>query len=483
MSSHERVPNELWLEIFQFLPRDYLKDVYSTDRKFSTASRALVFSHLVFYPYHLDEPLEYLALPGNDGVQLSLERLRFWSSDQIAPFVRECTIAPRRQRPGEAEPVRLNFTDSPNILMTSFMDALANFTGLKKLSGRRVKFTQAGLAHLCRIPLLKEIVIDRCGIVPDEIVDTASLELRTTKLVYRSAVVANEDRNLWLTIVHRGHLRQLEATGSASAVSNTLADGATFPNVDKLRLVMNFSTMTQNLVVLSKFPAVCALQLGGWGQIKYEPSEQPAIRAADVLPLLREYHGPCTPLHLFLPKPTLIRLVIDGCGPEELTFQLRGEYGHITTLHTTVHDLDRNTLSTICRCLPALIELHVTVLAEIEDGEYEDGINPRATDFFSTFADTPDLPSTLQRLSISWEFEFESEDAEDAPVASTENIPDFLAMRDKLRERCPALGTLWLDGHDFMFRWRQLLDREEESYEDVEDEDLREGFEDFWEGR
>ncbi|KAJ7644654.1 hypothetical protein FB45DRAFT_1053357 [Roridomyces roridus] len=244
---------------------------------------------------------------------------------------------------------------------------------------------------------------------------------------------------------------------------------------------------TQNLVALSKFPAVCKLQLGGWKEIEYEPSEEPAIRALDVLPLLRQYRGACTALHLFLPKPTLTRLVIDFCRPEELISQLVEGHVHITVLHANVDDLDRNALSTICRCLPALIELRMRVFVGIEDGEYEDGINPRATDFFSTFTNIPNLPSTLQRLTVSWEFEFESEYVEDIPVASPENIPDFPAIGDKLRERCPALRTLWLDGHDFMFRWRQVLDREEVEQEDsngaTEIASCREGFEDFWEGR
>ncbi|KAJ7644716.1 hypothetical protein FB45DRAFT_1053399 [Roridomyces roridus] len=471
MSSHERVSNELWMEIFQFLPRDSLKHVYATDRKFATISLALLFSHLAFDAYHLDQPREYIALRGNGGLELELDRLRFWTSDKIAPFVRECTIAPRRQHA-----LQLDCTDFPDILMTSLMDSLGKFTRLKKLSAHRVKLTQAGVTHLCRIPLLTETVFERSFIA-----------------------TASDDRNLWLTIVHRGHLRELEATGSVSAVSNTLAHSATFPNVHKLRLSMNFSTMAQNLVILAKFPVVCELQLDGWGEIESGPTEKPAVRASDVLPLLREYRGTCTPLHLFLPKPTLERLVIDFCPLEDLSFQLRGEYGHITALQATVHDLDRNNVSTIFRCLPALIELPVMVLAESEDGEYQD-LNPRVCrlNCFSSIYLSGDglllptgryagLPPTLQRLAISWRFHFDSDEDEDTLVVLPEMIPDFFAMRDKLGERCPALRTLWFDGHDFLFRWRQLLDREEvqqeESYEDIETEGLREELEDFWEGR
>ncbi|KAJ7644738.1 hypothetical protein FB45DRAFT_1116449 [Roridomyces roridus] len=529
MSAHDRVPNELWLEIFKLLPRDALKAVYSTARQFTTPSRALLFTHLrrssewvndpsandvnhclptaanvhrgppvaasdsssggyitLFYPYDCDVPLalrDHLGLTGSDGVQSALDRLAFWSSDEIAPFVRECTVAPPRQ--GYAEPLP--------ILMTSFMDALGKFTGLQKLSAHLSKLTQAGVAHLCRIPLLTEIVIEGCGIIPaDTTIDTTNLELRTEKLVYRNGALFYDDRNLCLTIVHHGHLRELEVTDNGTgAASNTLAHGDAFPNVYKLTIAMNFSTMTQNLLILSKFPAVCELQLSGWEfQVKYESSEEPTVNVSDVLPLLREYRGPCTPLHLFLSKSTLARLVIDACPLEDFIFQFGGTYGHITALDATVYDLNQGALSTICSCLPALIDLRIKVLNQIEfeEDDFRDS-NSVATDFFSTLANTLGLPSTLQRLAISWDFiGFDSlDDYDEGPVAWPEAIPDFVTIRDTLKERCPPLRTLWFDWQDFMFKWRQLLDRDEmeqkNEIEAAEIEDLRAKFEDFWEGR
>ncbi|KAJ7445847.1 hypothetical protein FB451DRAFT_1376026, partial [Mycena latifolia] len=32
-------------------------------------------------------------------------------------------------------------------------------------------------------------------------------------------------------------------------------------------------------------------------------------------------------------------------------------------------------------------------------------------------------------------------------------LPDFGALRDALVARCPALGSLWFDGDDFVYRW------------------------------
>ncbi|KAJ7644749.1 hypothetical protein FB45DRAFT_784736, partial [Roridomyces roridus] len=168
MSSHcERVPNELWLDIFQLLPRSSIKHIYATDRKFANASRALLFRHLVFHPYLIRHASwdPGLALPASPLLQIELERLEFWSSDEIALLVRECTVAPRSREETEAEPVPLEDADSPHILMTLFLDRLGKFTGLKKLFASKVKFTQVGLATLCQLPLLTEVGIHRCDTV------------------------------------------------------------------------------------------------------------------------------------------------------------------------------------------------------------------------------------------------------------------------------------------------------------------------------
>ncbi|KAJ7644740.1 hypothetical protein FB45DRAFT_1116451 [Roridomyces roridus] len=392
---------------------------------------ALIVAFLVAFPTpvfcgHLDRPRsrEDPGPPVSDGVQLELERLAFWSSDDIAPLVRKRNMAPRHWRV-TAE----SHTDPPHILMTSFLHCLGNFIGLKTLYARQVNFTQEGLAHLCRISPLAEIVINWCGVFPGETIDTTSLQLRTKKLRY----LADDDqhRNVWLSIVDREHLRDLEAGGSASVADGTMSDGPAFPNVHDLKFNANLSTIDQDLTLLSKFPAVCALRLLACGDFHHESTDLSSLCASDVLPLLREYRGLCALLHIFLPKHTLTRLIIDVCQPGEFISQLHREYDHITMLNLDVNALDQDALSTICGRFPALLDLQVYIFADIGEGEYQDGINPVATDFFSAFAsDTPGLPSTLQRLAISWDFHFQrlhSDESEDEPVASLDKIPDFLA--------------------------------------------------------
>ncbi|KAJ7644714.1 hypothetical protein FB45DRAFT_1021462 [Roridomyces roridus] len=498
MSSHERVPNEVWLEVFELLPRDSLKHVHATHRMFRSTSRPLLFSHLLFRPYfrEIDELGDRFALPDPEVVQRTLDRLEFWSSNEIAPLVRQCTInlLGARFHTTAADSVLPEPTESPHTLMISFMDHLSKFTGLKKLRAHHALFTQAGIVNLCQLPLLREVVTKSCNIVPGETIDTRSLQLRTAKLLHRADVVAEEDKMgaIWLSIVDRESLHEFEVTGrSFSGAGYTISEGPAFPNVHHLQFSIDLSTMNRNLTTLSKFPAVRKVCLSGWGDFEYESTDAPLHRAPDVLPLLQEYSGSCTPLHMFLPRPTLTCLSIHWCTPDELSSQLREEYTHITSLDAGLSNLDQQTLDTISTFLPELTELRLQIFYDLEDDDVEDGFNPKATNFFSTLVNTPapQLPPNLRRLAISWEFDFEflSDAFEDAPVASPDSIPHFLAMRDKLRERCPALTTLWFDGRDFMFWWR-LLDTGEEieqenKTEGTESYRLRRKFRDFWAAR
>ncbi|KAJ7644739.1 hypothetical protein FB45DRAFT_299163 [Roridomyces roridus] len=496
----KRLPIELWHEILLLISRERRRDlehVYATDRTLRAISRPLLFSHLVFHPYHRvateNQAHPEPALPSPEAVQFALDRLEFWSSDEIAPFVQECEVAPRyRYCESEEEAELQPHTDSLHILMTSFLNCLRKFTNIKKFSAESANFTQAGLCNLCQLPLLREVVIRWCNIVPGETIDMTGLELPTLKLVYWAGGDASQGpNNLWLTVVNRKHLRELEWSGTAAG--DAVSQGPAFSNVHTLAFSANLGTMNLNLALLSKFPAVRTLRGSGWGDSNDEPADVPLWRVSDVLPLLQEYRGTCRFLKTFLPKPTLARLVLDDglTTPGILLSQLDGQYGHITSLDATLTNLDHHVLSTICISLPGLIDLRIRIgyLEDDEIDEYENGVNTRATDFFSTLKDTHRLPSTLQRLALSWEFDFEyfEDNEQGPPTALPENVPDFFEIREKLRERCPALRTLWLDGHDFMFKWRQMVDREEvEQENEIEASEIfyvREKFEDFWQGR
>ncbi|KAJ6546769.1 hypothetical protein DFH09DRAFT_890868, partial [Mycena vulgaris] len=82
---------ELWVEVFNHLPRTSLKDVSSTYRTFSRILRPLGFSDFDFHPYAIGAVGSRL-LPSAAEVKRSFERLKIWCSPEIAPLVRSCKI-------------------------------------------------------------------------------------------------------------------------------------------------------------------------------------------------------------------------------------------------------------------------------------------------------------------------------------------------------------------------------------------------------
>ncbi|KAJ6498913.1 hypothetical protein C8R45DRAFT_821665, partial [Mycena sanguinolenta] len=85
-----QIPNELLLEIFRSLSRHTIPALSLTCKKFKDISRPFLFAHLSFQPYSVRG--DVILLPPSIVVDRALECLEFWTSDEIAPHVRSCTI-------------------------------------------------------------------------------------------------------------------------------------------------------------------------------------------------------------------------------------------------------------------------------------------------------------------------------------------------------------------------------------------------------
>lgn len=85
----------------------------------------------------------------------------------------------------------------------------------------------------------------------------------------------------------------------------------------------------------------------------------------------------------------------------------------------------------------------------------------QATEFFAELKDFSTLPGGLQRLAITWKFEYEGSDGVPFERAI---IPGFSELRDALVARCPALTMVWLDGEDYLFDWRKSVDGVEKEF-------------------
>ncbi|KAJ7776899.1 hypothetical protein DFH07DRAFT_798134 [Mycena maculata] len=455
MSPPEHVPEELWLEVFRHLPLDTLRDVSTTSHIFGRLSRPFLFSHLDFHPYATRPYARHgfashvLLLPEAAEVERVLERLNFWSSAGIAPFVRSCSITTwRKEGPG---PSIFSTTDSPDVLLYPFFERLACFTGLQQLNAVVVHFTQAAIANLCRLPALTEMHIDTCNVVGGLESQTLSISV----LSIRHDVRREDGIGLWVPLLRPDRLHELDLMCNLRVLGVTIEDIPPFPNLHTLSMTINLSRMSDTIAILSKFPSLQVLVLTGWGRLVYEAD--PLVPASDILPALRRYAGPHLTLPIFLTCATLTHLTTHYCSPSDLMAQLAGTRtpGSITSLYASFDDLDTGALGTLCAFFPQLTELRIRILFVADEDAFEDPLDSKTTAFFSALAETPALPRALERLMISWKFEYEDTDVRRPSAGS---VPEFATVRDALVARCSNLTAFWLDGDHFVFGWRRMLD-------------------------
>ncbi|KAJ6450084.1 hypothetical protein C8R45DRAFT_849298, partial [Mycena sanguinolenta] len=90
----DRIPVEIWLEVFTILKRSNLIALHHVSHSFHRITRPLIFKHLHFHPYagkdgHITG---YYLLPDETEIRRTVRRLRFWASDEVAPLVKDCSV-------------------------------------------------------------------------------------------------------------------------------------------------------------------------------------------------------------------------------------------------------------------------------------------------------------------------------------------------------------------------------------------------------
>ncbi|KAF7341841.1 L-aminoadipate-semialdehyde dehydrogenase [Mycena sanguinolenta] len=480
MSSREQVPDEVWSEIFCLLPRDNLEALSLTSSNFKDISRPLLFAHFKFHPYAFHgRQTDIVLLPSEAEITSSLNRLDFWASDGIARHVRSCQIIPWQA--GRSE---LLFTEATTqsryILLESFFQRLELFTGLQHFHGDGIHFTQAAVTTLCHALALTKVLLIQCSIADGEHIDPMSLQLGVSSFSFINGVTHDDGIGLWIPLLRPQHLRELHLTCHPRFFGEDLAAIPRFPHVHTLTVTANYSTMSYNLAVLSKFPAVQIFMMRGWGLV--QDGAGAPVNASTVLPVIQRYTCGCETMGLFLHRRTLTHLTVQHCNPRDFTEQLRGTNNSITSFDITFDGFDMSVLRGICDFFPMLTELRIRSECEVEedDGEH---INDIATTFFTELEDFTAFQATLQRLAIIWRFEYIDQDESDEAYSHEVEIPKLNELRDVLVERCPGLTTLWLDGDDFLFHWRKSSQGADEEYSTVDEDDAktrRKTLNDFW---
>ncbi|KAJ7842818.1 hypothetical protein B0H14DRAFT_1022468 [Mycena olivaceomarginata] len=478
MPDMKDVPDEIWTEIFNHLPRNALMQVHLTQRRLRAISRPLLFRQFHFHPQ------------SHNGTSLDIasQRLQFWVSSEISPLVRRCCVGPRLWLGGWGT-VQWS-------LLAEFFNSFHHFANLRYLTVAEVDHNAKFVRNLRLLPHLTHLEIRNCKIINEEIADLATLPpLEISEFAYRGLVSESYPQH-WFPFLLRSKLHYLSISYDQWLFAHILS-GDAFPYVTRLELSIKARTLLSNLRILAKFPATEVLTLCNDSSLPADGSGErgePPIPLSDVLASLGEYRGPYGLLDMFLPIPSLRRLVLPCIKPDEHLPKLQSinTPNRITSLDVRFSDFSHGDLRAICGLFPHLTDLRIKVIIpHWREYEYEYYVNEQSSwevyGLFDDLADNLPFPASISRLAIHWEYEDNKTHVEDGPL-------EVHALKDALVSKYPSFKAIWVDGSPgFLYYWRLgqagVLYHEDEiglQNEDDEDEywekahNLREELEASW---
>ncbi|KAF7345829.1 L-aminoadipate-semialdehyde dehydrogenase [Mycena venus] len=280
MSLDLQVPEELLLEIVQHLPKETLQYVSLAHRTLRHISRPFLFADFVFHPYgmrYMPADRSRVRWPEADDPMClhdeaqdhEVERLKFWSSSGIAPFVRSCSIIPLNSRDWAEQKA----ADTPTALLDIFFERLPHFAGIHHFHAYMVHFTQIGLANLCGLPRLTRLQIIQCR--SPEPLDCSSLELpRIRAFELQHVLYYKPALDLWMRLLRRGQLAEVDLAFAPVCLTRIAQNLPVFSHANKLTLRslrvgdnLMPPALPSVLPILRKFPnATNFVMEGRWGE-------------------------------------------------------------------------------------------------------------------------------------------------------------------------------------------------------------------------
>ncbi|KAJ7185349.1 hypothetical protein C8R46DRAFT_1342637 [Mycena filopes] len=440
----DRIPNEIWLKALGFAPTEALTRVSLTSHRFCALSRPHIFAEFRFRPYAIGD--KGLLLPKPPQMKKASDRLKFWLSDEIAPFVRVCTITPF------AKTSKFSTSDEPYTLLAAFFDGLGIFTGLQILTADKVHFTQIGVSNLCVLPNLHTLRIWDHKVSPGHVINFSGLQLRNLRSL-RFPIGFTSDRDTdhseWIPLLDADNVRELELSlhqPHALEIDHL----PLFPRASALAIHLDLSNTPKNLHVVAKFPALQSLLMVNTARLNDERWDSSSLHlAASELPLsLKQYTGPFQALHLLLPLPNLTSITIAECPPLQFFEELRGiRAPKITSLSIAFRYFDSVLFEQLCEIFSAVIRLKIIVgdaEGAAEDWELED-FDPANYDWkVPAFLEAlvASLPPRVKHLAMHWYMDFEFND----------ELPPFRKFADVLMKKHRGLSALWLGMYGYTVR-------------------------------
>ncbi|KAJ7050660.1 hypothetical protein C8F01DRAFT_1177738 [Mycena amicta] len=448
----DSVPSEIWLEILTALPKWSVSSVALTNRRFAALARSFLFTH---FHYRLHE---------DANAQEILDRLQFWLSNEIAPWVRVCRIS------WPSWPLaRSKNIETLSQLLDALFDRIHVLVRLRCVELRWIDLQNNHLEKLHRIPTLVELYVNACTFSsPSHTAASAPIQNSTFRRArIHNFTFVNEGKETmlpWSRFLSSTHLRSLVLVYHTPWIVNreTLPQ---FPQVTSLRMsllspTLNFAGVLNVGELLSRLPALETLDL--YANVSSENRVLPALRCAITdgcaqsagslkwvqVPLL------LTPGILSLETTALTHLVIrpefdHQSSPEEL-LRVLSPSATITSLQFRLSHMDLDALARIVGHFPFLKELRADVAPDY--ALFYCLPNPPPTyDPVSLFTAIPEsgvFPSNFSALFISYA-------AQPPGTASDRGPIDVDVLRSAYVARIPGLSSLWLQGDSFMLVWRK----------------------------
>ena len=382
------LPPELWLMVFRVVndlrARDTLKSISLTCRDFRCFTLPLLFETFVLHPL----PRKLMPLSGRTDREI--QRLDFYASDRIVPYVCHITVqpyikwlAPRSEMPATV------VHDNPQFLISKFVDMLPRFTNARSLTCDEIDIGLHGLKNLSALPCLRSIDLTDCNAL-DSLSTNDSLRplrLHTFRAAYHTGDATGPHR--WLTLmdpsslqVLRVHIARNSSALSSGGFFRDMPSAGLFPSLHTLNLSGGSDVIRLIVQILSNTPALRRLTLALQPLMRGEEyllnaSEPPARH---LVPYLEVYDGS----HQLLPhilrrtrssmespsSSTYLRRLnlhprLDGDGSlHALVNTLRSlcptRLRHLTHFHASLTWVDCNALENLCVLLPELRELRIT---------------------------------------------------------------------------------------------------------------------------
>ncbi|KAJ6457364.1 hypothetical protein C8R45DRAFT_1221933 [Mycena sanguinolenta] len=480
-----QVPEEIWAHTFLHLPRAALPQVNLTQKKFHRIAHPLLFRDLEFHPYLClagylitDCPPSGLMIPYEEHIPSLLDRLRFWSSPDIAALVRTCRVSDWSNdgvcimTPSNCGVHGWSFrrVEDSYILLRAFFDVLPRFTALRHLALTRVHFTQSGLKQLGLLRSLIKLEVDLCGLADGAVIDTGELTpLHITHFTFQHHNIAERCVEHWVPLLNPLMLTHVDLAYNEGVLAQIVQATATFPCVKSLKITMRLSLPSWTRI-LAKFPATEVLDINPF---EYGTVSEPYTPLRELLPALREYTGPEELLQFLVPIPTLRRVSVSTWSPQSLDdivqfAKLTGTATSVSSLQVKVSDMPTNEFEVVCvmcSVFPSVQELYLEIS---KSPWYNDSVVFKPDEFLKELEQQLPLPAHLQKLALHWQH------SDRAPEADVDfGPPDLNSVKDALVAEYPKLKMIWVQGSGIMYLWRKEHGLLQHAFEEEDEAEIR----------